>query len=221
MPRVEWDKTGERLFETGLDRGVLYPMKDDGTYDKGVAWNGLLSFNESPEGGEPTPLRADNIVYVNLMSEEEFGGSLSAYTYPEEFEECDGSKELVDGVTAGQQERKPFGFSYRTLIGNDVKKTGYGYKIHLVYGALASPSEKEHATVNDTPEAEEFSWDIKTTPVMINREGFKPTAHLVINSTKLAPQTLAALEELLYGSETGDPTLPTPEEVAELVGNPA
>lgn len=215
--KLVWDATGERLYETGLDRGVLYIPTAAGAYEGGVAWNGLTAVSESPSGAEANPLYADNIKYLNLMSNEEFGCTIEAYTYPDEFAECNGEKALVPGVTAGQQKRKTFGFSYRTLIGNDVDDTDYGYKIHLVYGALASPSEKSRATVNESPEAITMSWEVTTTPVVIEAEGFKPTAHLEIDSTKVDAEKLAAFEAILYGG-TSAARMPLPDEVAELIG---
>lgn len=216
MSKLVWDKTGERLYETGTDRGVLYVQDDKGEYPKGVAWNGLTAVTESPSGAEPTALYADNIKYLNLMSNEDFGGTIEAYTYPDEFGVCDGSAEVTTGVTIGQQPRKTFGLAYRTLLGNDIEGTDFGYKIHLVYGALASPSERAYATVNESPEAITFSWEFTTTPVAVT--GFKPTAHLEINSTKVDAEKLAALEAKLYGSESEEATLPTPDEVVALIG---
>lgn len=216
MSKLKWDLTGERVYETGLDRGVLFPMGDSGAYEKGVAWNGLSSVNESPSGGEPNAVWADNMKYLNLMSAEDFGATVEAYTYPPEFEECDGSAEIAPGVTIGQQDRKMFGMSYRTLIGNDVVGTKLGYKIHLIYGAQASPSEKNRTTVNESPEATAFSWELSTTPVDV--PGYKPTAHLVIDSTKTSAEKLAALEKLLYGDDNdGESTLPMPEQVIEMM----
>lgn len=217
---ISWDQTGSRLYETGTDRGVLYKMLDtisDPTkpYDDGVAWNGLTAVNENPSGAEPTALWADNIKYLNLMSAEEFAATVEAYTYPEEFEECDGSRSLATGVTIGQQPRKMFGFSYRTLIGNDQQSNDYGYKIHLVYGCLASPSQKNYQTVNDSPEAITFSWEVSSTPVAVT--GFKPTAHLIIDSTKVTAAKLTSLEEILYGTSQVDARLPLPNEVATLM----
>lgn len=214
MTKIVWDPTGERLYETGTDRGVVYPMDENGTYLKGVAWNGLMGVSESPSGAEATPLYANNHKYLELRSVEEFGGTITAYTYPDEFADCDGSKELAPGVRAGQQKRKPFGLSYRTLIGNDVKDDEYGYKLHLVYGAIASPSEKEYNTINDSPEAVEFSWEFSTTPVSV--DGFRPMAHIVIDSTKVAAEKLTSLENMLYGSASEEAKLPLPNEIAEL-----
>lgn len=214
MSKIVWDDTGKKLFETGVDRGVLYKRDTNGAYTNGVAWNGLTAVNESPSGAEPNNLWADNTKYLSLVGAEEFGCSIEAYTYPDEFAECDGSAELTAGVTIGQQSRKTFGFCYRTLLGNDVEGDSYGYKLHLVYGCLASPSEKGYSTKNDSPEAITFSWDITTTPV--NVTGFKPTACLTIDSTKVDETKLAALEAILYGSDSGSsttPRLPLPDEV--------
>lgn len=215
MSKIKWDQIGERLYETGVDHGVLFPMGENNIYAKGVAWLGLSAVNESPSGGEPNAVWADNIKYLNLMSAEDFGATVEAYTYPPEFEECNGCVEIAPGVTIAQQGRKMFGLSYRTLIGNDVVGTEYGYKIHLVYGAQASPSEKSNQTVNNDPEAATMSWEISTTPVDVT--GYKPTAHLVINSTNTTKEKLAALEALLYGTEDAEPTLPMPEKVIELM----
>ena len=216
MAKLVWDKTGERLYETGVKQGVLYVMDAQGTYPTGVAWNGLTNVTESPSGAEATPLYADDINYLNLMSTEELGGTIEAYTYPDEFAECDGSAALTEGVYIGQQPRKTFGFCYRTTLGNDVDNNNYGYKLHLVYGALASPSEKAYATINDNPEAITFSWEFSTTPV--NVTGFKPTSSIVIDSTKVDASKLAALEKILYGDETGNgPRLPLPDEVAQTM----
>lgn len=222
MSKIVWDKTGERLYETGVRNGVLYPMGENGNYPAGVAWNGLTAVTESPSGAEATPLYADDIKYLNLMSAEEFGATIEAYTYPEEFAECDGSASLADGVTIGQQPRKTFGMSYKTVVGNDVAGSSHGYKIHLIYGAMAAPSEKAYATINDSPEAITFSWEVTTTPV--NVTGFKPTASLVIDSTKVNAEKLASLEEILYGKDASteggeDGTtarLPLPDEIAKL-----
>ena len=215
MPKLVWDKTGERLYETGVKQGVLYPIDNKGTYPKGVAWNGLTNVTESPSGAEATALYADDIKYLNLISTEEFGGTIEAYTYPDEFAECDGSASLATGVYIGQQPRKTFGFSYRTTLGNDVDNNNYGYKLHLVYGALASPSEKAYATINDSPEAITFSWEFSTTPV--NVTGFKPTACITIDSTKVDPQKLADLEAILYGGDDAEARLPLPDEVAQII----
>lgn len=215
MSRLVWDKTGERLYETGVNNGVLYVQKD-GAYPLGVAWNGLTAVTESPSGAEASPLYADNIKYLNLMSAEEFAATIEAYMYPEEFEECDGSKEIVPGMTIGQQTRSTFGFCYKTLIGNDTTGTKHGYKIHIVYNALAAPSEKAYATVNDSPEAITFSWEVSTTPV--NVTGGDPTATVTIDSTRVDAEKLKALEDVLYGTEEAEPRLPFPDEIAALIG---
>lgn len=215
MSKLTWDNIGERLFETGVKQGVLYPIQSDGKYTKGVAWNGLTAVTESPSGAEATPLYADDIKYLNLLSNEEFGATIEAYTYPDEFAECDGSAELATGVMIGQQKRKVFGLCYRTTIGNDVDGNDHGYKLHLIYGCLAAPSEKAYSTINDSPEAITFSWEVTTTPV--NVEGFKPTSQITIDSTKADPTKLAALETVLYGAEAVEPKLPLPDEVATLM----
>ena len=223
MSKLVWDKTGERYYETGVKNGVLYPIQPNGTYSKGVAWNGLTAVTESPSGAENTPLYADDIKYLNLVSAEEFGATVEAYTYPDEFAECDGSASIADGVMIGQQARKIFGMSYKTTVGNDVDGNSHGYKLHLIYGATASPSEKAYATINDSPEAITFSWEIATTPV--NVTGFKPTASLVIDSTKADPTKLSSLEEILYGkdptsegaSDGVDPRLPLPDEIVTIM----
>ena len=217
MAKIEWDKTGERLYETGVKNGVLY-VQEGGVYPKGVAWNGLTAVTESPSGAEATPLYADDIKYLNLLSAEEFGATIEAYTYPDEFAECDGSAALADGVMIGQQPRKAFGLCYRTTIGNDTNGNDYGYKLHIIYGALAAPSEKAYATINDSPEAITFSWEVTTTPV--NVTGAKPTAYITIDSTKADPAKLAALEDILYGKngEPGnEPRLPLPDEIKTLM----
>lgn len=210
-----WDAAGKRFYETGVKKGVLYVQDSKGTYPKGVAWNGLTGVTESPSGAEANPIYADDMKYLNLYSAEEFGATIEAYTYPDEFAECDGSAELTAGVTIGQQKRKAFGMCYRTVLGNDVTGEDYGYKLHIIYGAMASPSEKAYATVNDSPEAITFSWEITTTPV--NVEGMKPTASLVIDSTKVDASKLSALEAILYGSESVDPRLPLPNEIKTLM----
>lgn len=215
MFKLTWDKTGERYYETGVNQGALYLISQNGTYPKGVAWNGLISVSESPSGAEASPQYADNIKYLNLVSAEEFGASVEAYTYPDEFAECDGSAEIATGVLIGQQSRKVFGLSYKTTLGNDINGIDYGYKLHLIYGALASPSEKGYTTINDSPEAITFSWEITTTPV--NVTGFKPTASIVIDSTKADPIKLKALEDILYGSGEVEARLPLPDEVATLM----
>ena len=215
MAKLTWDNTGERIFETGVKQGVLYPIQSDGKYTKGVAWNGLTTVTESPSGAEATALYADDIKYLNLLSNEEFGATIEAYTYPDEFAECDGSAELATGVMIGQQKRKIFGLCYRTTIGNDVEGNDYGYKLHLVYGCLAAPSEKGYSTINDNPDAITFSWEVTTTPV--NVEGFKPTSQITIDSTKADPTKLAALEAVLYGGAETEAKLPLPDEVATLM----
>ena len=217
MPKLTWDNTGERIFETGVKQGVLYPIQSDGKYTKGVAWNGLTAVTESPSGAEATALYADDIKYLNLLSNEEFGATIEAYTYPDEFAECDGSAELATGVMIGQQKRKIFGLCYRTTIGNDVEGNDYGYKLHLVYGCLAAPSEKGYSTINDNPDAITFSWEVSTTPV--NVEGFKPTSQITIDSTKADPTKLAALEAILYGSAETEAKLPLPDEVATIMSS--
>lgn len=211
MAKLTWDNTGERLYETGVKNGVLYVMGTDGTYGNGVAWNGLTAVTESPSGAEATALYADDIKYLNLISTEEYACTIEAYMYPDEFMECDGSAELTKGVTIGQQKRKTFGFCYRTTVGNDVDNNDYGYKLHIVYGCLAAPSEKPYATINDSPEAITFSWEVSTTPV--NVSGFKPTASLTIDSTKCDATKLAALEAILYGDDSNEAKLPLPDEV--------
>lgn len=222
--RIVWDKTGERIYETGVDRGVLYPMGEGGEYEAGIPWNGLTGVTESPSGAEPTAIYADNIKYINIMSAEDFGATIEAYYYPKEFALCDGSAELAEGVIIGQQARKMFGLCYRTLIGNDVRNNDYGYKIHIIYGAMASPSEKPYATVNDSPEAITFSWEVSTTPV--NVSGFKPTACVTIDSTTSDPTKLQELEDILYGkdaTEGGEPSaavaprLPLPDEIKSII----
>lgn len=214
MSKLTWDASGERLYETGVKQGVLYVM-DSNVYGNGVAWNGLTAITESPSGAESTPLYADDIKYLDLRSTEEFGATIEAYTYPDEFAACDGSASLADGVSIGQQARKMFGLCYRTTVGNDTDGTDHGYKLHLIYGATASPSEKAYETINDSPEAITFSWEITTTPVSVT--GFKPTASITIDSTKADPTCLAALEEKLYGGESAEPTLPLPDEVKTIM----
>ena len=215
MSKIVWDEAGKRFFETGVDQGVLYPQDVNGEYPLGVAWNGLIGVTESPSGAEPEAIYADNIKYLNLMSAEEFAGTIEAYTYPEEFGPCNGEAEAAVGVMLGQQNRKPFGLCYRTKIGNDVDQQDHGYKLHLIYGALVAPSEKSYQTINETPEAMTMSWEFSTTPVAVT--GFKPTASLVIDSTKVNAAKLAALEALLYGTESVPAALPLPNEVIALV----
>ena len=224
MSRLKWDQTGERFYETGVKNGVLY-IPTGGAYTKGVAWNGLTAVTESPSGAEATPLYADDIKYLNLMSTEEFGATIEAYTYPDEFAECDGSAELATGVYIGQQPRKTFGLCYKTTLGNDEDGNSYGYKLHIIYGAKAAPTEKAYATINDSPEAITFSWELTTTPVPVKNA--KPTASITIDSTKVDPGKLAALEDILYGKDgTGDgntgatePSLPLPDEIATLMAD--
>jgi hypothetical protein len=213
--KLVWDQTNERLYETGVKMGVVYPQATGGTYPMGVAWNGLTTVTESPSGAEATALYADDIKYLNLMSAEEFAATIEAYTYPDEFAECDGSAELAKGVAIGQQKRKAFGLCYRTVLGNDVDGNDYGYKLHIIYGAMAAPSEKAYATINDSPEAITFSWELSTTPVSV--DGFKPTASITIDSTKADPTKLEALEKILYGSEEAEARLPLPNEIATLM----
>lgn len=213
--KLKWDETGKRVYETGVSQGVLYVQTDEGAYGNGVAWNGLTSVNESPSGAEPTPLYADDIKYLELTSTEEFGASIEAYTYPDEFEQCDGSSELGAGITIGQQPRKTFALCYKTVKGNDVKNNDYGYKLHLIYGAKAKPSEKAYQTINDSPEAITFSWEVSTTPVEVT--GFKPTASLIIDSTKVSKEILKSIEDKLYGTESEEPTLLMPNEILALL----
>ena len=215
MAKLVWDQTGEHFYETGVRQGVLYPMQEGGTYTKGVAWNGLTAVTESPSGAEATALYADDIKYLNLLSTEEFGCTIEAYTYPDEFAECDGSASLAAGVNIGQQKRKTFGLCYRTVLGNDVDNNDYAYKLHLVYGCLASPSEKAYSTINDSPDAITFSWEVTTTPVAVT--GFKPTACITIDSTKANAEKLTALEAILYGDGETEARLPLPNEIATLM----
>ena len=215
MAKLVWDESGKRLYETGVEKGVLYVQGENGQYQKGVAWNGLTAVTESPSGAEPTALYADDIKYLELFSAEEFGATIEAYTYPEEFEACDGSASLGKGVTIGQQDRKAFGLCYRTIVGNDVKGNENGYKLHLIYGAKAKPSEKAYATVNDSPEAVTFSWEVTTTPV--NVAGFKPTASVTIDSTKIQPEKLKLIEDKLYGTASEEATLPLPDEIKQII----
>ena len=218
MSKLVWDQTGERYYETGVKMGVLYPQVA-GAYPKGVAWNGLTAVTESPSGAEASPLYADDIKYLNLMSTEEFGATIEAYTYPDEFAECDGSASLVEGVSIGQQKRNTFGLCYRTVLGNDTENNEYGYKLHIIYGAMAAPSEKAYSTINDSPEAITFSWEVTTTPV--NVTGHKPTASVCIDSTKVDATKLAALEAILYGTEAEEARLPLPDEIKEIMENVA
>lgn len=217
MAKLTWDGTGQKFYETGVDHGVLYPMKSDGTYDKGVAWNGLTAVNESPSGAEPNEKYADNILYAVLRSAEKYEATIEAMMYPDEFGECDGTAEIAKGVRVGGQLRRAFGFAYRSKIGNDVAGMDKGYKLHLIYNATAKPSEKNYETVNEDPDTISFSWEIATTPVTL--DGFLPVSHIVIDSTKADATKLAALEAMLYGSDgaTGDPTLPTPAQVKTMM----
>ena len=215
MAKIVFDQSGERFYETGVKNGVLFVQNENGEYGNGVAWNGLTAITESPSGAEATPLYADDIKYVELTSAEEFGATIEAYTYPEEFEACDGSASLVEGITIGQQDRVAFGLCYKTVVGNDVRGNDLGYKLHLIYGAKAAPSERAFQTINDSPEAITFSWEITTTPV--NVTGFKPTANLVIDSTKVDAAKLALIEAKLFGSESEEPTLPLPDEIVALM----
>ena len=221
MSKLVWDALGERYYETGVSKGVLYVVDDAGAYGDGVSWSGLTNVTQTPSGAEATALYADNIKYLNLMSEEDFSAKIEAYYYPDEFEECDGSKELVPGVSAGQQPRKSFGFSYQTIIGNDTKRNAYGYKIHLIYGCTAKPSERSNATVNESPEAVTLSWELSTVAAEIAMDGFKPSAKITIDSTKVDPAKLKKLEDLLYGTAGAEASLPTPDAVAALIGTPA
>ena len=215
MAKLVWDQSGQRFYETGVKNGVLYVQDESGAYPKGVAWNGLTAVTESPSGAEATPLYADDIKYLELFSAEEFGATIEAYTYPEEFEACDGSAEIASGVVIGQQTRKAFGLCYKTVVGNDVKGNDLGYKIHLIYGCKAAPSEKAYQTINDSPEAITFSWEVTTTPV--NVEGFKPTSTLIIDSTKVDSEKLAAIEAKLFGSESEEASLPLPDEIVDMM----
>lgn len=218
MSKLVWDVAGERLYETGVKNGVLYPQAG-GAYPNGVAWNGLTAVTESPSGAEATPLYADDIKYLNLMSNEELGGTIEAYMYPDEFAACNGESELTPGVSIGQQSRTPFGLCYRTVLGNDTENNEYGYKLHLIYGAQASPSERAYATINDTPEPITMSWEFTTTPVAVT--GHKPTAIITIDSTKVDKDALAALEAALYGTDDAEAYLPLPDEVATIMSGAA
>ena len=214
MAKIVWDEVGSRLFETGVKNGVLYVQNDEGGYDAGVPWNGLTAITESPSGAEETPLYADDIKYVVFYSAEEFGATIEAYTYPEEFEQCDGSASLADGVIVGQQARKSFGLVYKTSVGNDIQGQDFGYKLHIIYGAKAAPSEKAYSTVNDSPEAITFSWEVST--VQVNVEGFKPTSTVTIDSTRCDAAKLAQLEDKLFGTEEAEPTLLLPDEIKAI-----
>lgn len=216
MSKLVWDQTGERLYETGVKNCALYVYDSaKKAYGTGVAWNGITAVTESPSGAEATPLYADDIKYLNLLSTEEFGASIEAYTYPEEFEACDGTASIAKGVNIGQQKRSVFALCYKTTLGNDVESNDYGYKLHIIYGCLAAPSEKAYTTINDSPEAISFSWEVTTTPVEV--DGFKPTASVTIDSTKADKTKLAALEAKLYGGESSEPTLVMPDEIATMM----
>lgn len=211
MSKLVWDQAGQKLYETGVDHMVLYPQAANGSYEQGVAWNGITAVNQSASGGDTNDLYADNIKYLSLRAAENYGATIEAYTYPEEFAECDGSKEIAPGVYTGQQARKAFGYSYRTLIGNDTEGDAHGYKLHIVYNATVSPSEKSYGTVNDSPDAINFSWEVSTTPIPVT--GYKPTAHIEIDSTKADADKLKALEGKLYGTENSEPQLPLPDAI--------
>ena len=215
MSKIVWDEVGKHLYETGVKNGVLYPQDSTGAYPKGVAWNGLTAVNENPSGADASDIYADDDLYLTLRGKEIFGATIEAYTYPDEFGVCDGSAELAQGITIGQQTRKAFGLCYRTAIGNDVDGVDHGYKLHLIYGATASPSSKNYQTINDNPEAMTLSWEIKTTPIKVT--GHKPTACLTIDSTKVAEGVMKKIEDKLYGTEAGDATLPTPDEILQLI----
>lgn len=214
MSKIIFDNTGEKIYETGVDHCVLF-VRDGNTYQTGVAWNGITAINESPSGAEATPIYADNIKYLNIVSGEDFGATIEAYTYPDEFTECDGSAEIIEGVKIGQQTRKPFALCYRTLIGNDVAGTGHGYKLHFIYNAQAAVSAKNYKTINESPEAMSFSWEISTTPEVV--DGFKPTATVTVDSTKVDATKLKALEDKIYGTESSEPTMPTISEIVDLL----
>ena len=213
MAVLTWDQTGEKLYETGVQKGVLYPM-DGAVYGKGVAWNGLTAVNETPSGAESTKLYADDIKYLDIRSAEEFGATIEAYSSPEEFDACDGTASLADGVNIGQQNRKGFGFCYRSTIGNDTEYNNYGYKLHIIYGLTASPSERSYSTVNDSPEAATLSWEVSSTPV--NVAGFKPTSIVTINSKKINPEALKEIEDALYGTESVEPKILLPDEIKAI-----
>lgn len=223
MARLVWDNVGQKLYETGTDQGVLYTMESNGSYATGVAWNGLTAFTESPSGAEKTDLWADNIKYVTMRSAEDYGATIEAYTYPDEFKPCIGEAEIVSGVNFGQQARKAFGFVCRTRVGNDIDMENHGYKIHICYGCTASPSERAYSTINDSPEAITFSFEVSTTPVPITKVGYatmKPVASIVLDSTKIASAKLTIIEERLFGSENADPTLMTPDDIIDVVTAP-
>lgn len=216
MARLEWDKTGEKTYETGVKNAVLYLQKD-GKYPKGVAWNGITGITESPSGAETTALYADDVKYLNMLSAEEFGATVTAYTYPDEWADCNGEAEIATGVMIGQQTHKAFGLCFRTTKGNDTNGNDHGYKLHIIYNATAAPSERSYETINDSPDAIEFSWEISTTPVNVTR--FKPTANITIDSTKCDAAKLKALEDILYGSESEDARLPLPDEIVQIIGS--
>ena len=221
MAKLVWDQTGQRTYETGVKNGVLYPVNTTGVYQTGVAWNGLTAVTESPTGAEPTDIYADDMKYLSIISAETFEATIEAYTYPPEFEQCDGSASIGganSGVTIGQQARRSFGFVYKTTLGNDVVNNDYGYKLHILYGCLASPSEKAYATINDSPEAVTFSWDIKTTPIPVT--GFKPTASMVIDSVQVNPTKLAEIEKALFGDTATEPKLLLPDEIITILTTP-
>lgn len=218
MSKLVWDQTGQKFYETGLEKGVLYPFSSEKGYTPGVAWSGLTSVSESPSGAEATKLYADNKIYLTLYSIEEFGATIEAYTCPDEFAACDGSAELTAGVSIGQQSRNTFGLAYQTKLGNDTENENYGYKLHLVYGCKASPSDKSFNTINDSPEANTLSWEVTTTPVDVTLDGVaKTTATVVIDSTKVSAVALKAIEDVLYGTEEAEPRLPLPDEVATII----
>ena len=215
MARLIWDEVGQRFFETGVKNGVLYVQKDDGSYDDGVVWNGLTAVTESPSGAEETPLYADDVKYLTLRSAEQFGATIEAYTYPEEFEQCDGSAQIANGITIGQQARRAFGLCYRTAVGNDIQGQEFSYKLHLLYGCTVAPSEKSYSTINDNPEAITFSWELSTVPVPV--DGFKPTASLVIDASKVDEGKMALLEDALFGDESNEAKLLLPNEIMEML----
>lgn len=216
--KLKWDQVGERLFETGTEKGVLYPQAKDGSYEAGVAWNGLIAVRQSPDGADETEIYADNIKYLSLTSQEEFKGAIEAYTYPEEFSACDGSKELAAGVYVGQQARRPFGLSYLTQVGNDTEYEEFGQKLHLIYGAKVSPSQRDYETINDTPDAITFSWDFTTTPQHVETEGVRPSASLTIDSTKADAEDWKTLLDMVHGTEAQKPELPSIDDVIALMG---
>ena len=215
MARLIWDEVGQRFFETGVKNGVLYVQDNDGSYKNGVVWNGLTAVTESPSGAEETPLYADDVKYLTLRSAEEFGATVEAYTYPEEFEQCDGSASIANGVTIGQQARRAFGLCYRTSVGNDIQGQNYSYKLHLIYGCTVAPSEKSYSTINDNPEAITFSWELSTVPVPV--DGFSPTASLVIDASKVDEGKMQQLEDALFGNESSEATLLLPNQIMELI----